>query len=485
MSQKQPAKIVMVSNRGSYNLQATRDGIQVVPAISGLVSAVEPFLREKGGVWVAWGGREAPREDSPGLRLAVPEGDPAYTFREVPLTADEIDLYYHGFTNSALWPLCHYFLEKCRYEVREWSAYVNVNAKFAEATLEEAGENDTVWVNDYHLALVPAHLRHRRPQLKQFFFWHIPFPHHDLLATLPWATHILRGLLGTDVLGFHLQAYVDNFLQAVAHLLGARVDFEANLVFWKQRRIHVGAWPMGIDYQAFQHQAASPATMAMAQKLRAQIGVERLALSVERLDYTKGILERLLAWERLLEEAPEWRGRAALIQVAVPSRTAVPAYRQLKEQVEATVGRINGRFSDGHYQPVYYFWRGIPRRELVAYYLAADVMLVTPLRDGLNLVAKEYVASRRDQTGVLVLSRFAGAAQELKGAVLVNPYDIDGMAMIFNTALGMGRAEQSKRLQLLQERVRRHDVHWWMNCFHQVMTVREGETGDVSGSAGS
>lgn len=485
MNKKQTAKIVMVSNRGSYNLQATPEGIKPVPAISGLVSAVEPFLREKGGVWVAWGGREAPQENSRGVRLPVPLDDAAYTFHEVPLTAGEINLYYHGFTNSALWPLCHYFLERCHYDAREWSAYAGVNAKFATAVLEEAGEGDVIWVNDYHLALVPAHLRHRQPHLKQFFFWHIPFPHHDLLATLPWAPHILRGLLGTDVLGFHLQAYVDNFLQAVANLLGARVDFEENTVYWEQRRIHVGAWPMGIDYPAFQRQASDPGTRARARELREQISVERLALSVERLDYTKGILERLLAWERLLEEAPEWRGRAALVQIAVPSRTAVPAYRRLKEEVEAAVGRINGRFSEGSYRPVHYFWRGLPRKELVSYYLAADVMMVTPLRDGLNLVAKEYVASRRENNGVLVLSRFAGAAQELKGAVLVNPYDINGMAMTFKTALGMGPAEQERRLRLLQERVRRRDVHWWMNCFHQAMAVKRGEADGVTGSAGS
>ncbi|WP_258359062.1 alpha,alpha-trehalose-phosphate synthase (UDP-forming) [Moorella sulfitireducens] len=485
MAKKQAPKIIMVSNRGAYNLRATDSGIQPVPAISGLVSAVEPFIKEKGGVWVAWGGREAPQEDTPGVRLPVPQEEPAYTFREVPLTAGEINLYYHGFTNNALWPLCHYFLEKCRYNTLEWETYVKVNSKFAEAALTEAREGDTVWVNDYHLALVPAQIRNRKPQLKQFYFWHIPFPHHDLLATLPWAPQILRGLLGTDVLGFHLQSYADNFLNAVATLLGARVDFENNIVYWQQRRIYAGAWPMGVDYQAFQRQALKPETRARAVTLRNQFGAEHLALSVERLDYTKGILERLLAWERLLEEVPEWRGRATLVQIAVPSRTAIPAYRRLKEEVEAAVGRINGRFSEGSYRPVQYFWRGLPRQELVAYYLAADVMLVTPLRDGLNLVAKEYVASRYDGSGVLVLSRFAGAARELKGAVLVNPYDIEGMAMILNRALTMDRAEQEKRMRLMQEKVRRHDIRWWLTCFHQAMKAPEGEAPSVSGSAGS
>ncbi|PRR74720.1 alpha,alpha-trehalose-phosphate synthase (UDP-forming) [Neomoorella humiferrea] len=485
MAKKQTAKIIMVSNRGAYNLQATESGIRPVPAISGLVSAVEPLLKEKGGVWIAWGGREAPRKNATGLRLPVPQDDPLYSFQEVPLTAEEIELYYNGFSNGALWPLCHYFLEKCSYKAAEWETYVKVNNKFAEAALLETTEGDVVWVNDYHLALVPSIIRNRQPKAKQFFFWHIPFPHHDLLSTLPWASHILRGLLGTDVLGFHLRSYADNFLNAVASLLDAEVDFEHNTVYWQQRCIYVGAWPMGIDYHNFRRRAMDPATVSRAMALRSQFNVERLALSVERLDYTKGIVEKLLAWERFLDKSPKWRGRTSLIQIAVPSRTAVPAYRLLKEEVEAVVQRINHRFGQGSYRPVHFFWQGIPRQELVSYYLAADVMLVTPLRDGLNLVAKEYVASRRDGSGVLVLSRFAGAAQELKGAVLVNPYDLDGMAALFTRALNMDREEQEKRMRLMQERVRRYDIRWWLGCFYQAMMAAEREISHVSESTGS
>ncbi|HBT47563.1 MAG TPA: trehalose-6-phosphate synthase [Peptococcaceae bacterium] len=466
-------KIVLVSNRGSYTLKETGGQTEVVPAISGLVSAVEPVLKERGGVWVAWGGREAADPGGPGLRMRVPPEEPSYFFAEVPLTAEEIRLYYHGFTNGALWPLCHYFLEKCRYDPLEWAAYRQVNNKFALAALAEAGEGDTVWVNDYHLALVPSILRRHRPYLKQVFFWHIPFPHYDLFATLPWARALLRGLLGSDIIAFHLVDYSHNFLQAVNKLLDAPVDYNSLTVRWNGRKIMVPAWPMGIDFEAFQKLAREPGIRQRAEDLRRQIGVEKIALAIERLDYTKGILERLVAFERFLEEAPEWRGRLALLQIAVPSRTAIPAYRQLRSQVEEAVGRINGRFSEGSYRPIHYFWRGIPRRELVSYYLAADLMLVTPLRDGLNLVAKEYVASRVDGTGVLILSRFAGAARELREALIVNPYDIEGMVAALRTALAMPLSQQKQRLFRLQEQVRRCDVRWWIAGFQRALLERE------------
>ncbi|MGI9951862.1 trehalose-6-phosphate synthase [Moorellaceae bacterium AZ2] len=466
-------KIVLVSNRGSYTLKERYGRLEAVPAISGLVSAVEPVLKERGGVWVAWGGREAVDPNAPGLKVMVPPEEPAYLFCEVPLTAEEIRLYYHGFTNGALWPLCHYFLEKCRYEPLEWAAYRQVNTKFALAALAEADNKDTVWVNDYHLALVPSILRRHRPQLKQVFFWHIPFPHYDLFATLPWARALLRGLLGSDIIAFHLPDYSYNFLQAVNKLLDVPVDYNSLSIRWNGRKIMAPAWPMGIDFEAFQKLAREPKIRQQAEALRRQVGADRIALAIERLDYTKGILERLLAFERFLEEAPEWRGRLALLQIAVPSRTAIPAYQQLRSQVEEAVGRINGRFSEGSYRPVHYFWRGIPRRELVSYYLAADLMLVTPLRDGLNLVAKEYVASRVDGTGVLILSRFAGAARELKEALIVNPYDIEGIVAALKTALAMPVSQQKQRLHRLQEQVRRHDVRWWIGSFQRALLERE------------
>ncbi|MCG0278239.1 MAG: trehalose-6-phosphate synthase [Thermanaeromonas sp.] len=475
---KEP-KIVLVSNRGSYTLKEIDGKIEAVPAISGLVSAVEPVLKEKGGVWVAWGGREAAAPETPGVRLNVPPENPAYLFCEVPLTGDEIRRYYHGFTNGALWPLCHYFLEKCRYSNSEWLAYRQVNFKFALAALAETGPQDIVWVNDYHLALVPGIIRRHKPGLKQAFFWHIPFPHYDLFATLPWARAILRGLLGSDVIGFHLPDYSYNFLHAVNKLLEAPVDYNTFTIRWQGRKIFTPAWPMGIDYEAFQKLACDPKIRKQAEELRRQIGTERIALAVERLDYTKGILERLLAFERFLEEAPEWRGRVSLLQIAVPSRTAVPAYQQLRSQVEEAVGRINGRFSEGNYRPVHYFWRGIPRQELVSYYLAADIMMVTPLRDGLNLVAKEYVASRVDGTGVLILSRFAGAARDLKEAVIINPYDIEGTVVALKAALAMPVSQQKQRLRKLQEQVRRFDVRWWLANFQRALQEREVKEEDA------
>ncbi|HHP51456.1 MAG TPA: trehalose-6-phosphate synthase [Moorella mulderi] len=479
-------RLIVASNRGAYKIHETPQGIETVPAISGLVSAVEPLLKELKGLWIAWGGREAAPGGSPPLRLRVPADDPCYTFIEVPLTAEEIERYYYGFANNALWPLCHYFLEKCHYRLEDWNAYVQVNHKFSHIILNEAQPGDLLWINDYHLALLPSLIRYSKPRLKQFFFWHIPFPHPDLFGTLPWAPHILRGLLGADVLGFHLNSYVDNFLHGVAALVGAPVDFKRKIVYWQKRRIQLGAWPMGIDFEEFQSLARDPGVKKLASQLRKDIGTEKILLSVERLDYTKGVMEKLLAWEKLLEEKPEWVGRASLLQIAVPSRTCCPAYRELKKGVEAAVGRINGRFSEGTYRPVHYFWKGLPRAELVSYYMAADVMLVTPLRDGLNLVAKEYVASRLDGTGVLVLSRFAGAAQDLKDALLVNPYDLAAMVRTMDMALRLSLEEQEERMALLQEKVRRYDSRWWLSRFQQaVMSLEEDASEDFSETASS
>ncbi|MDN5348222.1 MAG: trehalose 6-phosphate synthase/phosphatase [Clostridia bacterium] len=458
-------KIFVVSNRGSYTLKETENGIVTVPSVSGLVSAVEPVLKQQGGVWISWGGREAGPQTK-AVRLPIPQDNPLYYFHEVLLTPEEIQNYYHGFTNRALWPLCHYFLERCTYDPKEWSAYVKVNNKFAAALLTEFSPGSVVWINDYHLALVPGICRREMPDARLVFFWHIPFPHYDLFSTLPWAREMLQGLLGSTIIGFHLEDYALNFMDTVRNLLGAVIDYENYTVSWQGRLVRVRACPMGIDFAAFQDLAGKAETQAKARALREQIGTEFVALGVERLDYTKGILERLLAFENFLQDYPSYRGRLSLIQVAVPSRGSVKAYQQLRSQVEEAVGRINGRFSEGHYRPVHYFYRALPREELVSYYLAADIMLVTPLRDGLNLVAKEYVASRIDEDGVLILSKFAGAARELKGALLVNPYDIDGTARALQLALTLPAGQRRQRMQALREMVRKQDLRWWLQNFH-------------------
>ena len=453
---------MVASNRGPYVVR----GRSRVRSVSGLVSALEPPVRASGGVWVAWSGGHA-----------TPDGTDAaeagYRWREVHLSAEEVAGYYHGFANRVLWPLCHYFLEKCDFRKGHWETFVRVNRKFAAEILAVADDDDIIWVHDYHLALVPHFLRPGLTRQRLGFFWHIPFPPRDLFQVLPWAGEILRGMLGSDLVGFHSPGYVDNFLSCVRDLPGVRVDRERQGVEYGSRRVLVRAFPAGIDCGYFRALADRSDVAPAAARLRRMLGVERLGLAVDRLDYSKGILERLHALELFWERYPEYRGRVSVIQIAVPSRTEVEAYRALRREVEEAVGRVNGRFSDGHWLPVYYLCRAFTQEELAVYYAAVDVALVTPLRDGLNLVAKEYVATRTDGRGVLVLSRFAGAAEELKEALLVNPYDLEDMVAKIRAAFDMPVTEQVRRMQALQERVRRHDISWWVGSF--LGTLLEGQ----------
>ena len=457
-----PGKLVVVSNRGPYVIR----GRNKERAVGGLVTAVEPVVRATKGTWVAWGGREGGSGEF--------SGDGAgYSWREVPLSREEIHGYYYGFANRVLWPLCHCLVEKCEFSRAQWRVFVEVNRKFAHIAAGESAEADLVWVHDYHLPLVPAVIRRQLKNQKIAFFWHIPFPPRDVFAILPWAREILAGLLGSHLIGFHASDYVENFCQCARDLLGARVDPVQGWVEYQGRRTWVRAVPIGIDVETFETHQRGVEVAGVSRRLREMLGVEKLALSVDRLDYSKGIPERLAALELLWERHPEYRGRLSFIQIAVPTRTEVEAYRLLKRQVEEAVGRINGRFSDGKWLPVYYLYRGFSQAELALYYAAADVALVTPLRDGLNLVAKEYLIARGRQPGVLVLSKFAGAAAELREALLVNPYDVEDMVAKIRLALEMPGPEQLMRLHLLQQRVRRRDLRWWVSSFLAHLETRD------------
>lgn len=455
-------RVVLVSNRASVVLQETSQGLKGERASGGLVSALEPLAAAAQGVWVAWGGRSG--RDFPGARIGVPPGRPLYTLREVILTPEEVEGYYHVFANRVLWPLCHYFLEKCSYSPEAWVRYRNVNEKFAQIACEEAAAGGLIWVHDYHLALVPEFIRKRNARARIGFFWHIPFPHPDFFCILPQAEEILAGLLGSDLLGFHVPRYCRNFLDAVELVLGARVDRERGAVYREGRRVLVRSLPVGVDYEAFAGIARRPEVRTRARELKELLGTEYVALGVDRLDYTKGIKERLLGIELFFEEHPSYCGRLTYVQIAVPTRSGVAEYRSLRREVEEIVGRVNGRFGKPGWTPVVYLYRAFARPELVAYYLAADLLLVTPLRDGLNLVAKEYVASRAG-SGVLILSPFAGAAEELAAALLVNPYHPEEISDRIKYALEMPEAEKAERMEALYSVVARHDVLWWIDSF--------------------
>ncbi|HEV8241656.1 MAG TPA: trehalose-6-phosphate synthase [Thermoanaerobaculia bacterium] len=460
-------RLLLVSNREPYVRKRTPEGVRFERTTGGLVTALEPVMRESGGVWVAWqpesDAREAALETE--RRFRVPDDGPQFTLRQVPLSMNEVARYYHGFANGALWPLCHYFVDRCRFDEEEWRQYEQINDRFATAVVEEARAGDVVWVHDYHFCLLPRKIRERRRQGGPIaFFLHIPFPAEEVFRVLPWRRQVLEGLLGADLVGFHTEEYAGDFLGCCERLLDAEVDHERQVVHWDGREVRVGAFPIGIDVDEFRSAAASAEAEERAASIRRGLGGAALILGVDRLDYSKGILERLHAIDVLLETRPELRRRLVFLQVAVPSREQVHDYRELKKRVDEMVGFVNGKHGTANWQPVRYLYRGVPREELVAYYRAADVCLVNPLRDGMNLVAMEFVACQQDgEEGALVLSELTGAARTLgDGALLINPFAIQETADTLAAALSMEPAERQRRMHRLFERVAACDVHGWL-----------------------
>ncbi len=453
-------RVVVVSNRAPYVLSSEGGKLELTRAVSGLVSAVEPLLNERGGTWIAWGGRSALCGSQ--FVLRVPPEKPVYRLVELPLSEDERRDYYYGFSNSCLWPLCHSFTGNAVFDAAQWDAYREVNEKFARAALEFSRAQDLIWVHDYHFALLPSVIREARPQGRIALFWHIPFPPYDIFSLNPWYKEIIAGMLGANIVAFHTRSYAENFIDCARRALGAGASSEYSVIYWKGRTVSVRAVPVGIDWPAWQELAGSPQIRAKASSIRRALGAEFVLLGIDRLDYTKGVLERLQAFELFLKRHPQYRGRVTLVQVGVETRPDSPFYQKLKLRVEEAVGRINGGHDRiGFPVPVRYLRKSLSKEDVAALYLAADVLLVTPLRDGLNLVAKEYVASRQDNTGVLILSRFAGAAEELKKAIQINPYDVPALAEAIKKALEMPREEAVLRMSSLRRVVRQRDLRWW------------------------
>ncbi|MAL07392.1 MAG: trehalose-6-phosphate synthase [Microbacterium sp.] len=427
----------------------------------GLVTALEPVMRKRDGAWVGWPGKAD-------LELDPLEVDGIFIV-PVALSAAEVENYYEGFSNDTIWPLYHDVIAAPRYKRIWWDTYVAVNRRFAKAAADVAAPGATVWVQDYQLQLVPALLRELRPDLTIGYFHHIPFPAYGIFAQLPWRRQVLEGLLGADVIGFQRVADAGNFARAVRRQFhyetrasGIRVptpDGGTRLALAK-------AFPISIDADSYVELAQREDVRARAAEIRASLGNPRkILLGVDRLDYTKGIRHRLKAFGELLGDGSLSVEDVTLVQVASPSRERVEAYMQLRDEIELTVGRINGDHDTMGHTAIRYLHQAYPREEMVALYLAADVMLVTALRDGMNLVAKEYVATRTDNRGVLVLSEFAGAADELGSALLINPHDIDGVKDAIRRAIDMPAAEQGRRMRALRRRVIEHDVEDWSRSF--------------------
>ncbi len=461
-------RLVLVSNRLPVVLRRSEEGLEVRSAAGGLASGLGAPHREGGGPWIGWPGLVTPDGRLP---AEVREALAARRMKGVGLRPEEHHRYYTLSSNRCLWPLCHYFTEEVRFDPEAWRSYEAINRRFAEATLEEVRDGDLVFVHDFHLALVPGLLREARPDLRIGFFLHIPFPSSEVWRILPVRRQVLEGLLGADFLGFHTLDYLRHFRVSLRRVLG--LEPGATQVEVGRRTVRFAAEPLGIDGEAWIRRAGQPATAAALGRLREAAAKRRVILGVDRLDYTKGIPARLQAFRTLLERRPELAEEVLMIQVAVPSRVEADEYRSLKEEVDRLAGEINAAFGRPGLQPLHYQFRGVPPEELSALYQLADVALVTPLRDGLNLVAKEFVASRTREDGVLVLGEFTGAAWELGEALLVNPFDREGLADALEEALAMPAEEQRRRMAPMRRRVLRHDVHrWTARCLEGIRRAR-------------
>jgi trehalose 6-phosphate synthase len=458
--------VLVLANREPYSHERTQNGgVRISSPASGLVTALEPIMRACAGTWIAHGSGSADRDTVDARdRVMVPPGEEVYALRRVWLGEDEVRGYYNGFSNEGLWPLCHVAHTRPAFRATDWRQYQLVNERFAEAVCEEAtGSDPIVLVQDYHFALAPRLIRQRLPRATVIAFWHIPWPSAERLAMCPWAKELLTGLLGSSVLGFHTQQHCNNFVESVDHFLEARIDRERQAVVLGGRETLVRSYPISVDWPNRSAQLA-PAVPESRRSVFAELGLAPgalLGVGVDRLDYTKGIEERLLAVERLLERFPHLRGRFTFAQLAAPSRTGIERYRALEQTVEAIVGRVNQRFGSGSYRPIALLRAHHDAKNVFRYLRAADVCYVSSLHDGMNLVAKEFVAARDDERGVLVLSRFTGAARELTEALVVNPYDLEEASAALATALAMAPAEQEERMRAMRDYVAEFNVYRW------------------------
>lgn len=460
-SQGREGRLIIVSNRLPVSVERSQDGLKYQPSVGGLATSLNALRDETEMLWLGWPGltpQDAAEEEELESRLRED-----YGCVPIFLPEDTFEQYYAGFANGCLWPLFHYFMQYAHYDWDEWRAYHHVNWLFAEQLRTIVQPEDRLWIHDYHLMLLPAMVRELAPRSTIGFFLHIPFPSYELFRTLPWREEILEGLLGADLIGFHSFSYARHFNSALLRILG--VENEFGRVTVNERPLKVDTFPLGVDVDRFGGAHGLEEVQRSLADLQQQRGDRKIVLSVDRLDFTKGILERLKAFSRFLEENEEWRGRVSLVSICVPSRESVPEYRSLKRQVDELIGRINGRFGQPGWTPIWYLYRKLPFEGLVPFYLLADVALVTPLRDGMNLVAKEYLAARPQGTGVLVLSETAGSAEELGEALIVNPHDEPSIVEKLSTALTMPEAEQKRRNAPMRARLERYTTARWADDF--------------------
>ncbi|SNZ00534.1 bifunctional alpha,alpha-trehalose-phosphate synthase (UDP-forming)/trehalose-phosphatase [Flagellimonas pacifica] len=481
------SKTIIISNRLPVQLQISDGGLTATPSVGGLATGMKSVHSGGESLWIGWSGL-TDEETPKALEADIDKALEKHGCAKVGLTEKDIEGFYFGFSNRTIWPLFHYFLEYSEFELEFWNIYKAVNQKFADAIIEKSEEGDTIWVHDYQLMLVPQMVREKRPNTSIGFFLHIPFPSYEIFRTLPWREELLGGLLGADLIGFHTYDYERHFLSSVRRLLGLEVSF--NDVYLDHRTIKVDSFPMGIDYKKFKDAAVSNQKNTNEKRSDLQIKLDnhkasapdtKLILSIDRLDYSKGIAKRINAYEYFLNKYPEYKEKVRLIILAVPSRSNVPQYQLLKKEIDELVGRINGELSTVNWTPIWYFYRSLPFENLIDLYTSSDIAWLTPLRDGMNLVAKEYIATRIDKTGVLILSEMAGSAYEMNEALLINPNNFEQQADTLKKAITMPREEQVARNMFLQNRLERYNVEVWANEFMNALNRKsEGENPNIS-----
>ncbi len=458
-------QIIVVANREPYQHRFAGDAIECIRPASGMAAALDPVMRASGGVWVAHGSGDADRLTvDEHDHVGVPPEKPAYTLRRLWLSKQQEEEYYHGLANEGLWPLCHITFTRPTFRASQWQTYCQVNALFADAVVEEAGDEPAlIFIQDYHFAMLPRYLKDRNPKLIVAQFWHIPWPNPETFRVFPWTEELLDGLLGNDLLGFHLRYHCQNFVTTVERTLEARIDQETLEVIRGGRSTLVRPFPISIDFEAHQALAASPAVEVAMQQFRTRYQLEGkiLGVGMERIDYTKGIPERIRAIDQFLEQNPAYRERLVFFQVGVPSRQLVPQYQAIDIEIDRLVERLNWKWSQGRWRPLLYLKRNFNPVEMMSLHRLARFCVVSSLHDGMNLVAKEFVASRLDQEGVLLLSQFTGSSRELAESVQFNPFAIDELASAILQAVEMDPAEQKRRMQRMQQTVKENNVYRW------------------------
>ncbi len=475
-------RFLIISNRLPVQLSLSEEGVDAKPSVGGLATGMKSVSKSSNSSWIGWSGVDTEKLEQSQTEKVNKALD-AENCINVNLTEEEVELYYEGFSNKTIWPLFHYFNQFVKYEEDQWQAYKKVNQKFADVIAENMEGVDKIWIHDYHLLLLPQMIKERFPNVTIGFFLHIPFPSYELFRVLPWRIEIINGMLGADLLGFHTFDYERHFMSSVRRLLG--YDININEISLPKRIVKVDNFPMGIDYEKFHNSALDSQKRSVSDKSEVRKELDRhyllypetkFILSIDRLDYTKGIINRLKAFEYFLENYSEYREKVTLILLSVPSRVGVEQYQKMKSEVDEIVGRINGKYSSINRTPIWYFYRSMPFENLVDLYNNCEIGLITPIRDGMNLVAKEFIACKTDGRGVLILSEMAGASKEMSEALIINPNDMAQIAQAIKTAIEMPSDEQMERNTILQKRLKRYDVEKWATDFlNSLESVRQKE----------